>query len=68
MNINVILEFDQQVNSWAAFCPQLPGCTSAGDTESEALSGIKEAIQLWFEPIMIPVTPSQKLVEVGVAV
>ena len=48
MNINVILEFDQHVNSWAAFCPQLPGCTSAGDSEAEALSGIKEAIQLWF--------------------
>jgi predicted RNase H-like HicB family nuclease len=30
-------------------CPSLPGCISQGETESEALTNIKEAIELWIE-------------------
>lgn len=30
-------------------CPSLPGCVSQGKTEEEALSNIKEAIELWLE-------------------
>jgi len=30
-------------------CPSLRGCHSQGETKEEALTNIKEAIQLWIE-------------------
>ena len=47
MKLRVIVEYDSEVGSYAAYCPELPGCTSAGDTEEEALENIKEAVALW---------------------
>jgi antitoxin HicB len=29
--------------------PELPGCVTAGDTETEALANLKEAMAAWFE-------------------
>ncbi|MGI0480622.1 type II toxin-antitoxin system HicB family antitoxin [Geminocystis sp. CENA526] len=46
----VILEPDLQTGEWAVYCPELPGCTSCGDTEEEALNNIKEAIELYLQP------------------
>jgi predicted RNase H-like HicB family nuclease len=34
---------------YVVYCPSLPGCYSQGDTVEEALSNIKEAIQLGLE-------------------
>ncbi|MGH7802562.1 MAG: type II toxin-antitoxin system HicB family antitoxin [Thermodesulfobacteriota bacterium] len=31
--------------------PSLPGCISEGETEEEALTNIKEAIEFYLEPI-----------------
>jgi predicted RNase H-like HicB family nuclease len=50
MKIRVVLEYDPEVSAYAAYCPELPGCASAGDTEEEALRNVKEAIQLYLEP------------------
>ncbi len=55
MEIRVVIEYDEHVKSFAAYCPELPGCTSCGDTEEEALGNMKEAIELFFEPAEIPV-------------
>jgi len=50
MKWRVILERDEQTGDWAVWCPELPGCTSAGETEEEALKNIQEAIELYLEP------------------
>ena len=50
MNLRVILELDTETASWSAVCPELPGCASAGDTKEEALSNIREAIDLYLTP------------------
>ena len=34
---------------WVAECPSLPGCISQGETKKEAISNIKEAIELYIE-------------------
>lgn len=49
MNWQVVLQFDEQTGDWAAWCPQLPGCASAGGTREEALANIREAIELYLE-------------------
>jgi predicted RNase H-like HicB family nuclease len=45
--VTVILEKDE--NGYYAFCPELDGCQSQGDTVDEALTNIKEAIELYLE-------------------
>ncbi|MBN2208274.1 MAG: type II toxin-antitoxin system HicB family antitoxin [Candidatus Coatesbacteria bacterium] len=50
MKWRVILERDDQTGDWAVWCPELPGCTSAGQSEGEALENIREAIELYLEP------------------
>ena len=50
MKWRVVLEFDKESGDWAAWCPELPGSTSAGTTEAEAMANIREAIELYLEP------------------
>lgn len=50
MTFRVILEYDPQAQSYSAVCPELPGCTSGGNTEEEARANIIEAIELYLEP------------------
>jgi len=50
MKFRVVVEYDPETRSHAAYCPELPGCCSAGDTEEEALQNAKEAISLYLEP------------------
>ena len=41
----VILEYDEEIDEYAALVPSLPGCTSQGKTREEALANVQEAIQ-----------------------
>lgn len=34
---------------WVVECPSLPGCVSQGQTKTEAIANIKEAIEGWIE-------------------
>lgn len=45
-----VLERDAETGDWAVWCPELPGCASAGETEQEAMENIREAIELYLEP------------------
>jgi predicted RNase H-like HicB family nuclease len=66
MKFRVVLEYDSEAGSYSAVCPELPGCSSAGDTEEEARQNIEEAIQLYLTPADIDLSPNAKLVEVTV--
>ncbi|MBI3910397.1 MAG: type II toxin-antitoxin system HicB family antitoxin [Armatimonadetes bacterium] len=57
MKWRVVLEQDPETGEWAAWCPELPGCTSAGRTQEEALENIREAIELHLQPDPIYVGP-----------
>ncbi|MBM3926335.1 MAG: type II toxin-antitoxin system HicB family antitoxin [SAR202 cluster bacterium] len=49
MNLKVILEPSPE-GGFTVCVPSLPGCISEGNTKEEALSNIKEAIELYLEP------------------
>jgi len=66
MKWRVILEQDETTGDWAAWCPELPGCASAGVTEAEAMVNIREAIELYLEPDVFPLAPSAVVREVFV--
>ena len=66
MKWRVILEYDEEIDSWAAWCPELPGCTSAGETEERALENIREAIELYLQPDVLPLAPTAVTREVFV--
>ena len=50
MKFRAVVEYDRLTKSYAVYCPELPGCTSAGDTKEEALRNIREAVALYLEP------------------
>ncbi len=50
MKVRVILEPSQE-GGYTAIVPSLPGCISEGDTRQETLKNIREAIELYLEPI-----------------
>ncbi len=66
MKWRVILERDSETGDWAVWCPELPGCTSAGQTEDEAMANIREAIELYLERDVFPLAPSAVVREVVV--
>ena len=57
MKWRVILEPDAETGDWAAWCPELPGCASAGETEAEAMTNIREAIELYLQPDPVELEP-----------
>jgi predicted RNase H-like HicB family nuclease len=50
MKIKVVLEPSEE-GGYTAIIPSLPGCISEGDTKQEALKNIREALELYLEPV-----------------
>ncbi|MCX6377703.1 MAG: type II toxin-antitoxin system HicB family antitoxin [Armatimonadetes bacterium] len=65
MKWRVVVERDPETGDWAAWCPELPGCTSAGTTEEEALENVQEAITLYLRPDPIELQPGETIREVA---
>jgi predicted RNase H-like HicB family nuclease len=59
MKFRIVLEYDSETKSYAAYCPELSGCCSAGNTEEEALANAKEAIALYLEPSSPKLKPDE---------
>jgi predicted RNase H-like HicB family nuclease len=49
MKVNIVIEKD--MHGYFAYCPELKGCHSQGDSLEEVLSNIKEAIELYLETL-----------------
>jgi len=57
MKLKVILE-SRDEGGYTVYVPSLPGCISEGENKEEALANIKEAIELYLEPVEDDFTPS----------
>ncbi len=52
MKLKIVLERSED-GGYTVYAPSLPGCISEGDTKDEALANIREAIELYLEPVDI---------------
>lgn len=59
--VQVVLEQSDEGGSTATV-PLLPGCISEGNTTEDALRNIREAIQLYLEPLDDDLPPADMLV------
>jgi predicted RNase H-like HicB family nuclease len=50
VKLQVVLEPSEE-GGYTVYVPSLPGCVSEGDTQEEALVNIREAIELYLEPV-----------------
>jgi len=50
MRLKVLLEPSEE-GGYTIYAPSLPGCISEGETVEDALTNIREAIELYFEPV-----------------
>ena len=50
MKIKIYLEPSDE-GGYTVVVPSLPGCISEGETKEEAIKNIKEAIELYLEPV-----------------
>jgi antitoxin HicB len=68
MRYRVLIEQDED-GSFVAEVPSLPGCLSQGETRSEALANVREAIAAYLESIeahgeALPPPITEEIVEV----
>ena len=47
--VSTVIEKDE--HGYYAYCPELPGCQSQGDSFEEAMANIREAIELYQETL-----------------
>jgi len=66
MKLKVILEPSDE-GGYVALVPGLPGCISEGETKEEVLSNIREAIELYLEPVEDDLTlaPNSEILEIA---
>lgn len=50
MRLRVVLEPSDE-GGYTVWVPALPGCVSEGESSEEALANIREAIELYLEPV-----------------
>ncbi len=50
MKLRIVLEPSEE-GGYTAVVPALPGCISEGDSREEALQNVREAIDLYLEPV-----------------
>lgn len=67
MNLRVVLEPSDE-GGFTVFVPALPGCISEGESKEDALKNIREAIELYLEPVEDDLALSPKAEQVELAI
>lgn len=67
MNLKIVLEPSDE-GGYTVYVPSLPGCISEGNTREEAMENIKEAIELYLEPVEddLTLSPNHEIMELAV--
>jgi predicted RNase H-like HicB family nuclease len=67
MKLKIVFEPSEE-GGYTVYVPSLPGCISEGDTKEEALSNIREAIELYLEPAEddIIYTANNEILEIAI--
>ncbi len=67
MKLKIVLEPSDE-GGYTVYVPGLPGCISEGENKAEALSNIKEAIELYLEMVVddYTSTPDSEITEIAV--
>jgi len=67
MKLKIILEPSEE-GGYTAVVPSLPGCISEGDTKEQALKNIREAVELYLEPVEDDQTyaPDAEMIEMAI--
>ncbi len=67
MRLKIVFELSEE-GGYTVYVPSLPGCISEGDSKEEALKNIKEAIELYLEPLEndLITTPNTQIMEVAI--
>lgn len=50
MKLKVVLEPSHE-GGYTIYVPALPGCISEGETVEDALANVREAVELYLEPV-----------------
>ncbi|MEO1393020.1 MAG: type II toxin-antitoxin system HicB family antitoxin [Cyanobacteria bacterium J06634_5] len=69
MTVRVILEWDDEAQSYSATCPELNFVSSCGESREEAIANLKDAIQLMLEPIpehLLDMKPPAEVMELAI--
>ena len=67
MKLRVVLEPSDE-GGFTVTVPALPGCISQGETREEALRNIREAIELYLEPVDDDASLSPKAEQLEIAI
>jgi len=67
MKLRIVLEPSED-GGFTVFVPTLPGCISEGESKDEALKNIREAIELYLEPVEDDLTLSPDAEQIELAV
>ena len=67
MKLKIVIEASDE-GGYTVYVPILPGCISEGDTKEDALANIKEAIELYMEPVEddITISPGREIAEIAI--
>ena len=60
MKLRVVLEPSDE-GGFTVYVPALPGCISEGNSRDEAIANIREAIDLYLDPVADELAGTEKL-------